>query len=127
MREATVTFYKLIQDSQDLGGDDEHMVSRIYFRVRADSETGEGTLDLKQMLGSKLTEDSVEVSAVKSAIELGDYQKLRSEAAQYYLSLVGENGSAMRLGGSGNVRMRNNTFMVEKSITVALPESRGGW
>lgn len=29
---ARITFHKLIQDSQDYGSDDEHMVSRAFFQ-----------------------------------------------------------------------------------------------
>ena len=43
-KNARVTFYKCIQDSQDYGSDDEHMVSRIFFFLEiADFDVEEGS------------------------------------------------------------------------------------
>jgi len=33
MSQISVTFHKLIQDSQEFGSDDEHMVSRAFFKI----------------------------------------------------------------------------------------------
>jgi len=42
MLTAKITFYKCVQDSQDYGSDDEHMVSRVFFIL----EIGDKKFDL---------------------------------------------------------------------------------
>ena len=38
MPQISVTFHKLIQDSQEFGSDDEHMVSRAFFKIEVEGQ-----------------------------------------------------------------------------------------
>jgi len=38
MSKAKIIFYKCVQDSQDYGSDDEHMVSRVFFNLEIGEE-----------------------------------------------------------------------------------------
>jgi hypothetical protein len=59
-----VTFEKAIQDSQELGSTDEHMISRLFFKVRVDEQEFTGLhCRVKQMVGAQYESDSpLEVS-----------------------------------------------------------------
>ena len=53
MPHAKITFHELIQDSQDYGSNDEHMVSRVFFDLEFDGETKRGLYaHVKQPVGS---------------------------------------------------------------------------
>lgn len=53
MPAARVTLHRIRQDSQELGSDDEHMASRIFFALGVDGERYEGLhADVKQPVGS---------------------------------------------------------------------------
>jgi len=42
MVKSKLVFTQVIQDSQDFGGDDEHMVSRVFFNVEAGDKVLKG-------------------------------------------------------------------------------------
>jgi hypothetical protein len=48
---AKVTFRKLIQDSQEYGSNDEHLVSRVFF----DLEIGENGIRICTLISNKLS------------------------------------------------------------------------
>lgn len=52
MARIRITFNRCIQDSQEYGSDDEHMVSRVFFNIQVNGEgKGEFTSDIKQTVG----------------------------------------------------------------------------
>ena len=58
-----VKFNSLLQDSQDLGSDDEHMVSRVFFDLEFRGETFIGLhADVKQTVGARFESAPLEVS-----------------------------------------------------------------
>ncbi len=62
MAKATVTFNRLVQDSQDYGSNDEHMVSRVFFTLEIDGTKHELYADIKQTVGSSYETGPIEVS-----------------------------------------------------------------
>ena len=49
---ATITIHKLIQDSQDYGSNDDHMVSRVFFDVEVEGKKySDLYADIKQPIG----------------------------------------------------------------------------
>ncbi|MDP2951702.1 MAG: hypothetical protein Q8O76_00110, partial [Chloroflexota bacterium] len=62
MSKAKVTFHKLLQDSQQVGSDDQHMVSRVFFTLEVDGKPiGDLHADLKQAVGSDIEKGHIEV------------------------------------------------------------------
>jgi hypothetical protein len=52
MAKAKIVFQKLIQDSQDYGSDDEHMVSRAFFTLEIEGDRhADMFVDIKQPVG----------------------------------------------------------------------------
>ena len=127
MQIATVTFKKLIQDSQDYGSDDDHMVSRAFFDLEIGGKKLENLhVDLKQTVGSDIESGSIEVGHVHGYSGPGNYEVFRREVESYFRSLVGSSGSGIHIQGASNIRMRNNTFVREHTVQFPVSQN-GGW
>ncbi len=108
MPTATVHFKELIQDSQNYGSDDEHMVSRVFFDLQVGDKKYPGAYaNLKQSVGSTAS-DRVEVSPPAGYSGPFDHQKFQAEVEKYFRSLVGSSGSPIIRGpGAKAARMRD--------------------
>lgn len=120
MAQVTVVFHRCIQDSQDFGSNDEHMVSRVFltFEVNGDSYSGL-YCDLKQTVGSSYECGPIEVGSLQGSKYAGPfkYNEFRDAVERYYRSCVGSSGQGIRIGaGSTAIRMRNNTFDREERV-----------
>ena len=125
MKTVKVTFYKCIQDSQDYGSDDEHMVSRIFFILETDAKADKGYVDIKQCVGSSYESGPIEVCPPEGSRGPFNYQAFRNGVEDYYRSLVGANGRGIRISGGSN--MRNNTFLQSKTIEFQVREADLAW
>lgn len=118
---AKVTFEKLIQDSQDLGSDDEHMVSRVFFSLEVDGETLPNLCcDLKQIVGSDYAVENIEVGEPQGYPGSFNQTEFGNAAAEYQLSWVGPNARGIRVQNSGQVRMQNNEFIGEMVVEFEI-------
>ena len=117
MPNVKVNFREVIQDSQDYGSDDEHMVSRVFFDLEIDGQVHKGLYaDIKQTVGSSFEKDPIEVSAPVGYDGPLDWEAFRDAVESYYRSLVGSQGSGIRIEGSKDIRMRNNRFIQPISV-----------
>ena len=96
MKKCKVIFLTCVQDSQDYGSDDEHMVG-------SDIETG-----------------IIEVGPPKGYDGSFDYIAFRDAAEKYYRSLVGSPGRVIHIEGGSNIHMRNNTLIQEMIFEFEL-------
>jgi len=107
-----VKFHKVIQDSQDVGSDDEHMTSRVFFSLIVDGNpAGEFSAVLKQRVGSKFNKSDIEVSAPDGYDGPFDHVRFSDAARVYFSRAFGAEGSGIRFGGVANIRMRNNVSL----------------
>ena len=128
MPEAIIRFSKCIQDSQDYGSDDEHMVSRVFFSVEAAGVTyPDLSCDVKQTVGEPFESAPLEVSRPQGYDGSLDYTPFREAVEAYYRSLVGSKGSGIRISGGGNIRMRHNTFVIPQEARVTYSEDSLAW
>lgn len=128
MRTARVVFRMCIQDSQDYGSDDEHMVSRVFFDLDLDGrQYMDLYVDIKQPVGSSFENTPLEIGAPQGYEGPFNYQAFRDAVEAYYRSLVGEHGSGIHIEGASNVRMRNNTHVQEKQVQFEVAEGNAGW
>ena len=96
---ATVTFTPCVQDSQDYGSNDEHMVSRVFFDLEVDGKIHSGLYaDLKQVVGSNYETGDIEVGLPHGYPDPFNHLAFRDAAEGYFRSLVGPRvqGSASR-------------------------------
>ena len=126
---ATVTFTRCVQDSQEYGSDNEHMVSRVFFDLDVDGRPSAGLwVDLKQVVGSDFETGPIEVGKPHGYCGPFNYLAFRDAAERYYRSLVGSTGSGIHLQGGAKVRMQNNVFVMGMVVTFEVdPASTGGW
>lgn len=124
-----INFVKCHQDSQEFGSDDEFMVSRLYFTVAVDGgEAHEAHCDIKQVVGSNYETGSLEVGRIVGVKEPVNYEGFRVAAEQYYRKLVGADAMGIRIeGGSANIRMQNNVFVVSMMVEIDGGSDKGGW
>lgn len=125
MKKVELFFKKCIQDSQEYGSDNEHMVSRIFFEI----DGTEFECDVRQPYGESFSfdEDPIEVEAPKGLKNKINYGQFRDEVEKYYRQMVGSSARMINIGGSKNVRMQNNTFFLEYKTEIEKAGHFGGW
>lgn len=124
---AVVTFTRLIQDSQEFGSDDEHMVSRVFFTLKVgDSDYPALHADVKQTVGAAF-DSPLEVSAPRGYRGPMNHAEFRKAVDSYFRGLVGPTAtSGLRLKGS-MTRMRHNTFHTTTTAEFDVPPGQAGW
>lgn len=108
MPTATVHFKEIIQDSQDYGSDDKHMVSRVFFDLQVGDKRYPGAhANLRQAVGATAS-DPLEVSPPAGYPGPFDQRKFQAEVEKYFRELVGGSASSIkRAPGAKSLRMRN--------------------
>lgn len=128
MPTAIVRFSHCIQDSQDYGSDDEHMVSQVFFAIEADGETFEKlVVDVKQSVGEAFDTAVLEVSLPRGYGGSLNYAPFREAVESYYRSCVGSAGRGIRIEGGTNIRMRNNVIRMPGEASVEYTENSPAW
>ena len=108
---AKIIFNQLIQDSQEYGSNDEHMVSRVFFDVEFGGEVHRGLFaNLKQPVGSSFETSPIEVSAPLNYKGPFNMQCFQRATEEYVRGFIGTQGSGIRVSGGSKVRMQNCTF-----------------
>jgi hypothetical protein len=127
MTTALVTLTDVIQDSQDLGSNDDHMVSRLFFNLTIGDQHYPGLhVDVKQTVGSSFETAALEVSHPVGYRGPMNHEALRTIVEDYYRSQIGGAGSAIHIGpGVSNLRMQNNRVrcLVEVKFEVSTEGS----
>lgn len=125
MTTAKLTFHKCIQDSQEYGSDDEHMVSRVFFDLEIDGQKYPNLfVDIKQTVGGSFETTPIEVAVPEGYKGPFNYQAFRDAVEEYYRSLVGSKGSVLRVKGG---RMYNNILNKKKSVEFEVSGGDRGW
>lgn len=128
MTVVNLTFHKLIQDSQDYGSNDEHMVSRVFFDMEVDGKKFTDLYaDVKQLVGGSFETSSLEVSNPSNYKGPFNHLAFRVIVEEYYRSLVGATGSGIRISGGSTIRMRNNTFFKSVNSQFEVQVTGGPW
>ncbi len=123
---AKVTFRQVIQDSQDYGSDDQHMVSRIFFDLDIAGQHHEGLhVDVKQTVGSDYETSPLEMGAPHGYRGPFNHEAFREAAEKYYHSQVGSSASGIRIAPGAKVRMRNNRFVATAVVEFDVIQQGG--
>ena len=126
-----LSFNRLVQDSQDFGSDDDHMISRAFFAIFfEDAEYLDCSVDLKQIVGSDIESSPIEVSNLQGYEGPMNRDKLQESAELYYRQSFGSSGSFVRFSkNTKNIRMRNNIreLSIDFEFEVDSHVSGGGW
>jgi hypothetical protein len=127
MGTAKIIFNKCIQDSQEYGSDNEHMISRVFFTLKIGDRNIDLHSDIKQAVGSSYETGPIEVGLPEGYKGPFNYEVFRDAAEMYYRKLVGSGANGISIQVGTNIRMQNNTFNEEMSIECEVDETSGGW
>lgn len=129
MAKAKVTFHRCIQDSQEYGSDDEHMVSRLFFTLEVEGKAPiDLEADIKQTVGSSYQTGPLEVASPRGYKGPFNYEGFRECAERYFRGLLGSQGSGIQMGpGTSNIRMQNNTFVREMQSNFEIDPNAPAW
>lgn len=124
MPTATIHFKELIQDSQNYGSDDGHMVSRVFFDLQVDDKRYPGAYaNIKQKVGA-VASDSIEVSPPAGYAGPFDHQKFQAEVERYFRSVIGNSRSSNRPGQSAkSLRIRDCRHRKAVSVSFEVGKS----
>ena len=131
MVKGKLVFTKIIQDSQDYGSDDDHMISRVFFDLEARGLVYRDLYaDVKQTVGTDYETAPLEVSFPRGYKGPLDYAAFREHVETYYRGAFGSTGGGIRFGpGVANIRMRDNTYISTKVVYFEVDPNRepSGW
>jgi len=115
MSKVTIRFYKIIQNYQEIGTNDECMLSRIYFDLEIDSKRyADLYVDVKQVVGEPYETAPLEVGPVQGNYRGPfNHEAFQKEAETYYRETFKR---SIGIGQETNVVMENNAFHQEKII-----------
>jgi len=125
---AKLSINRLVQDSQEYGSDNEHMVSRVFFDLTLDGKTITGLhADIKQSAGSSFETAPLEVSHPANYKGPFNFDAFQTIVEHYYRGLVGSTGKGICFSGGTNIRMQNNTFNQPATGEFEVKLSGGSW
>jgi hypothetical protein len=132
MANIRLTFLGCLQNSQELGSTDEHMISRLYFDFEVNGHEYTGFhCDIKQIVGAQFESESpLEVGPPTGGRYRGpfNYEAFRAEAESYYRGLVGAQGRAIRIGpGAKGIGMYNNRLSFRKVVEFPVSGTEAAW
>ena len=130
MPKAQLIFTTIIQDSQDFGSNNEHMVSRVFFDLHVGSDLHTGLFtDIKQTVGADYERDPLEVTLPQYLADSVSFTEFRKLVEQYYREALGSTGSAVRFGPGAKVRMMHNIINRRPVADIEFFDGRGpaGW
>ena len=132
-RRIRLLFRKCIQDSQEFGSNDEHMMSRVFFLIEVDGAVqGEFFATIQQTVGTSYAEGPINQVEAPRSIEEGrkytgplDYGEYRAEVESYFRKCVAQ---GIRFSGGGkNTRMFHNGFHLTDTAEFTAEESSKAW
>lgn len=131
MTKAKILFQKCIQNAQELGSNDDYMISRVFFSLQLpDKQINDLHTDIKQSTGGKFEGDTLEVGPPQNLKGVTiDYATFRDLVEKYYRGLIGSTGSGIRISGNcSNIKMFNNTFAMPMTAEIEVElSSKGAW
>jgi hypothetical protein len=132
MAAAQILFTKAIQDSQDYGcfdKNDDYMVARVFFSIQVKGEEYPDVyVEVRQPYGTRYEEEPLEVSKPVGYDGPWNHALFSELCENYYRSLIGSAGHAIRTEGTCNFRGRNNAFVREYRGSIDIPdEGSAAW
>ncbi len=122
MSKMTLRFSQMIQDSQEYGSNDEHMVSRVFFDVVYEGKTTPANVDVKLVVGGSFLRDALEVGPPVGYEGKFDHVASSDAVTKYVRAAVGPTAHGIHLGpGVTNVRMYSNRFRFPMEVSFEVP------
>ena len=117
-----------IQDSQEYGSTEEHMVSRVFHQITVDGvPKGNFYCGIKQVVGATYSSENMEVGLPHDYRGPFNHQAYTDEIKGYFLRLVNSSGSMISLGNAQKVRMMNNRFDIPHQFEFRAERPTASW
>jgi hypothetical protein len=118
---AKVILSGLVQDSQEFGSDDEHVVSRAFLDLQVDGMLYENLYAaIKHPVGGDLETMPLEISWPVGYAGQLDYPAFRAGIDVYYRSVVGSSDAGRHVEGDPDIRMRDNRLDAPASFEFEI-------
>lgn len=131
MVKGKLVFTHIIQDSQDVGSDDEHMVSRVFVDIEVGGKVQRGLeVSIKQAVDSSYEGADIEVGFPRGYKGPLSYNVFREHVERYYRDSFGASGRAVHFGpDTTGLRMRDNLVRMTKVVDIEVDdhEEPSGW
>ena len=130
MARVTVHFTRCVQDSQEFGSTNEHMVSRVFFTIESKGKRMDGCyVDLKQTAGADYLIGPIEVAPPRTSDGKQyrgpwNHNEFRKEATAYYRTCV---STLISADPGAKVRMYDNVIAIPRKITFESEGPAGTW
>ena len=109
-----VKLKKCIQNSQDAGSSDSHMISRVFYEMVVNgNKQGSFYSDITQPVGSEYNAEDLEVTVPADHKGPLNHERFAKGIRNYYQRLIGPKGSAISYEGTKNVVRKNNTIVMD--------------
>jgi hypothetical protein len=123
MIKGKLVFIRVIQDSQEYGSDDEHMVSRVFFDLEVGGEVHRGLYsDVKQTVGESYETAPLEVSLPRGYKGSLGYGGFRQHIETYYREAFGSSAKGIRFEPGAKGRMWGNLYVSTKVVNIEVDE-----
>ena len=129
---AKLFFKGVLQNSQDYGNNDEHMISHVIFDLEIEGKRHENLYaTIKQPVGSSFESANLEIyRPINYKGHLFNYTPYRSKVESYFRGIIGLNGTGIGFSSPGvsNLCMRDN--WIEHPCTDEFEvqlDSDGSW
>ena len=128
MATATVAFRKCVINSQEYGGDDKHLASRVFFDLDIEGE-GYANLyvDVRQSKTTDLKEESLEISGPYGYDGPFNCEVFQASLEFYYRQVIGEKGAGWDVLIGGPLQFEGWTIEQEMLVQFEVAESERGW
>lgn len=132
-----IIFQQCIQDSQEYGSNDEHMISRAFFTIEVNGQSqGLFFANLKQTVGTSYETGPVEVAGPfrvrKDQVQEKyrgpfNYTEFRNATEAYYRQCVGCGARGIRIHGGSNIRMMHNILVIPYEVLFEAEDQTSAW
>lgn len=128
-----IQFQKVIMDEEDVGTGNDHMISRVFFRIGPAGKMVDSFATIKQIPGGR---EAIAIEAHPPSLYDGPMEVSRPSnykgplAFEAYRDLVERYYRAAVLGTikmTGTGRLRNNAFATPMSGTFDVEDRGTGW
>lgn len=128
MAKGKMVFSRIHQGSQELGTDNEHMVSRVFFSIEVGGQVHSDLYaDVKQTIGEGYETGPLEVSFPAGYRGPINYAEFRRHIENYYRRAVGSSGRGINVGPGSSVLMMDNIFGFPMVVDIEVSERAEGW
>ncbi len=118
----------IIQDSQEFGSNDEHMISRVFFDLTVGGTSHQDLhCSVKQAVGSSYVDAPLEVSKAVGYKGPFNHEAFSQAVEQYYRKSFGVGGKAISFDADSTIRMQHNIVVRSETVEFESKASGGPW